>query len=159
MLRRIRRASVAALRREIEPVEPAALARFSPAWHGIERGGRGSLDRLRDVLVPLQWLPLAPDVWERDVLARRVEGYRSSWLDELCATGELVWVGAEGGRVSLLYRDEAPLFGPPPGAAPAPRGEAHEAVRAVLAPGPRFLGEIAATTGLGHSELTATRAA
>ncbi|MDX6525815.1 MAG: ATP-dependent helicase Lhr and Lhr-like helicase, partial [Gaiellales bacterium] len=156
VLRRIRRASVAALRREIEPVEPAALARFSPAWHGIERGGRGSLDRLRDVLVPLQWLPLAPDVWERDVLARRVEGYRSSWLDELCATGELVWVGAEGGRVSLLYRDEAPLFGPPPGAAPAPHGEAHEAVRAVLAAQPRFLGEVAAATGLGHSELTAT---
>jgi ATP-dependent Lhr-like helicase len=156
VLRRIRRASVAALRREIEPVEPAALARFSPAWHGIERGGRGSLDRLRDVLVPLQWLPLAPDVWERDVLARRVEGYRPSWLDELCATGELVWIGAEGGRVSLLYRDEAPLFGPPPGAASVPTGEGHEAVRALLATQPRFLGEIAAATGLGHSELTAT---
>ena len=76
VLRRIRRASVAALRREIEPVEPAAIARFAPGWHGIERGGRGSLDRLRDALVPLQWLPLAPDVWERDVLARRVDGYR-----------------------------------------------------------------------------------
>jgi ATP-dependent Lhr-like helicase len=140
----------------VEPVEPAALARFAPAWHGIERGGRGSLDRLRDVLVPLQWLPLAPDVWERDVLSRRVEGYRPSWLDELCATGELVWIGAEGGRVSLLYRDEAPLFGPPPGAAPAPQGEAHDAIRALLATQPRFLGELAAATGLGHGELTAT---
>ena len=155
VLRRIRRASVAALRRAIEPVEPAAIARFAPAWHGIERGGRGSLDRLREVLVPLQWLPLSPDVWERDVLARRVEGYRQSWLDELCATGELVWIGAEGGRVALLYRDEAPLFGPPPGAAPAPHGAAHDTLRGSLASGPRFLGELVIETGLPLAELTA----
>ena len=137
VLRRIRRASVAALRREIEPVEPAALARFSPGWHGIERGGRGSLDRLRDALVPLQWLPLAPDVWERDVLSRRVDGYRTSWLDELCATGELVWIGAEGGRVALIYRDEAPLFGPPPGAAAGTAGRRRTMrIRALLATQP-----------------------
>ena len=72
--------------------------------------------------MPLQWLPLAPDVWERDVLPRRVEGYRPAWLDELCASGELVWVGTEGGRVALVYRDEAPLLGPPPGAAAAAAG-------------------------------------
>ena len=35
VLRRLRRRSLAALRREVEPVEPAALARFLPAWHGI----------------------------------------------------------------------------------------------------------------------------
>jgi ATP-dependent Lhr-like helicase len=155
VLRRIRRASVAALRRAVEPVEPAALARFAPGWHGVERGGRGSLDRLRDVLVPLQWLPLAPDVWERDILPRRVDGYRASWLDELCATGELVWIGADGGRVAFLYRDEAPLFGPPPGAAPAPQEAIHELLRGLLAERPRFLAELTSETGLPHPELTA----
>src|SRR6185437_9964911 len=102
VLRRLRRASVAALRKEVEPVEPAALARFAPGWHGVDRGTRGSLDRLRDALVPLQGLPLAPDVLERDVLPRRIPGYRQDWLDALCSGGELVWVGVEGGKVALL---------------------------------------------------------
>ncbi|HWC66466.1 MAG TPA: DEAD/DEAH box helicase, partial [Acidimicrobiales bacterium] len=45
VLRQLRRRSLAVLRREVEPVEPAALARFLPAWHGIGAGRRG-LDAL-----------------------------------------------------------------------------------------------------------------
>ena len=37
VLRRLRRASLAALRKEVEPAEQAALGRFLPAWHGIDR--------------------------------------------------------------------------------------------------------------------------
>src|SRR4051794_37570109 len=35
VLRQLRRRSLARLRREVEPVDPAALARFLPAWHGV----------------------------------------------------------------------------------------------------------------------------
>src|SRR5207237_10820403 len=35
VLRRVRRASLARLRAEVEPVEQAALGRFLPGWHGI----------------------------------------------------------------------------------------------------------------------------
>jgi ATP-dependent Lhr-like helicase len=35
VLRRLRRASLARLRAEVEPVERAALGRFLPSWHGI----------------------------------------------------------------------------------------------------------------------------
>ena len=87
VLRRLRRASLAALRKEVEPAEQRALARFLPAWQGIDRsppGGAG-VDRLREVLVPLQGLALAPEVWERDVLPRRVGAYSPAWLDQLCA--------------------------------------------------------------------------
>src|SRR5262249_17033213 len=101
VLRRIRRASVAAPRKEGEPAEPAPLARLEPGWQGVDRGPRGSLDRLRDAIVPLQGVALAPDVLERDVLPRRVPGYRQDWLDALCSGGELVWVGVEGGKVAL----------------------------------------------------------
>jgi ATP-dependent Lhr-like helicase len=155
VLRRIRRASVAALRKEVEPVDGAALVRFEPGWHGVDRGTRGSLDRLRDALVPLQGLPLAPDVLERDVLPRRVPGYRQDWLDALCSGGELVWVGVDGGKVALLFRDEAPLLGRPPGAAAPPAGESHAAVRAALAGGPRFFGDLVRETNLPQSELLA----
>src|SRR5262245_16146847 len=58
VLRRLRRASLAALRREVEPVEREALARFLPSWHGIDR--RASL---REALVPLQALPLPVALW------------------------------------------------------------------------------------------------
>jgi ATP-dependent Lhr-like helicase len=120
VLRRLRRASLAVLRREIEPVGREALARFAPAWQGVDRqrvAGAG-VERLRDVLAPLQGLPLAPELWEHDVLPRRLGAYSPAWLDELCATGELVWVGAGAtgrrtGRVALYFRDDAPLLGPP----------------------------------------------
>ncbi|APU23020.1 helicase family protein [Actinoalloteichus sp. GBA129-24] len=35
VLRRLRRGSLARLRAEVEPVEPAALGRFLPDWHGV----------------------------------------------------------------------------------------------------------------------------
>ncbi|MDR1999191.1 MAG: DEAD/DEAH box helicase, partial [Frankiaceae bacterium] len=35
VLRMVRRRSLAALRKEVEPVEPAALARLAPAWQGL----------------------------------------------------------------------------------------------------------------------------
>ena len=40
VLRSLRRRSLARLRHEVEPVEPAALARFLPDWHGVAPVGR-----------------------------------------------------------------------------------------------------------------------
>ena len=114
VLRRLRRASLAVLRKEVEPVDqpraraiPAGLAgRRSPS----EPSGAG-VDRLREVLVPLQGLALPADVWERDVLPRRVGAYSPAWMDQLCASGELVWIGAgalgrDSGRVALYFRED-----------------------------------------------------
>ena len=41
VLRQLRRRSLAMLRREVEPVEPEAYARFIQAWHGIPGERRG----------------------------------------------------------------------------------------------------------------------
>ncbi len=146
VLRRLRRASLAALRKEIEPADQRSLAAFLPSWQGVDRhppAGAG-IDRLREVLVPLQGLALPAEIWERDVLPRRTGAYSPSWLDMLCASGELVWVGAgplgRSGRVALYFREDAPLIGPPPsnerraaGAAAASTDTPeHELVRARL---------------------------
>jgi ATP-dependent helicase Lhr and Lhr-like helicase len=161
VLRRLRRASLAALRKEIEPAEQRALAAFLPAWQGIDRhasAGAG-IDRLREVLVPLQGLALPAEIWERDVLPRRIGAYSPSWLDQLCASGELVWVGAgplhRSGRVALYFREDAPLIGPPALAAnaPAPDGQAHELVRARLAQSPCFFSDLLAQLELPAEEL------
>jgi ATP-dependent Lhr-like helicase len=126
VLRRLRRASLAALRKEVEPVEQPALARFLPGWHGV--GRRASL---RESLVPLQALSLPVALWEADLLPRRVPGYRPEHLDALCASGEVVWVGAGSDRVALYFREDAGALGQVP-AAPTPEGAAHDAIRSAL---------------------------
>jgi ATP-dependent Lhr-like helicase len=172
VVRRLRRASLAALRKEIEPSAQSALAAFLPAWHGIDRyrsTGAG-IDRLREVLVPLQGLALPAETWERDVLPRRAGAYSPAWLDSLCSSGELVWVGVAGhaarragsarsGRVALYFREDAPLLGPPPlparGAEPsrgdepdAPDAPARELLRARLRAGPCFFTDLLAELDL-----------
>ncbi len=120
VLRRVRRASVAALRQEVEAVDPAELARFLPAWQNVDvhRPAGAGPDRLREALVPLQGVALTPEVWERDVLPRRLGAYSPTWLDQLTTSGELVWIGAgplgRTGKVALYFREDVRLCGPPP---------------------------------------------
>jgi ATP-dependent helicase Lhr and Lhr-like helicase len=154
VLRRLRRASLAMLRKEVEPAEQRALARFLPAWQGVDAappGGAG-VDRLREVLVPLQGVALAPEVWERDVLPRRVGAYSPAWMDQLCAGGELVWVGAgalgrNSGRVALYFRDDARWLGPPPNKSERPSSSLHDAIRERLATGAAFWTDLLADLG------------
>ncbi len=114
VLRSLRRRSLARLRREVEPVPPAALARFLPGWHGI--GGRaGGLDRLLEVVGQLEGYPIPASILERDVLSARVRDYTPRLLEELGAAGEVVWIGrgtlgADDGRVALFRRDRAELL-------------------------------------------------
>ena len=142
VLRRLRRASLARLRKEVEPAEKGALGRFLPAWQGLDRRAT-----LREALVPLQGLSLPVALWESDVLPRRVPGYQPAALDQLTASGEVVWVGAGLERVALYFREDAPALGRP-GALPPSAGEAHEAVRATLAGGALFWFDFLAATGL-----------
>jgi ATP-dependent helicase Lhr and Lhr-like helicase len=141
VLRRLRRASLAALRKEVEPVEQEALARFLPGWHGVDRRAT-----LREALVPLQALSLPVALWEAEVLPRRVPGYRPEHLDALTAGGEVVWVGAGPDRVALYFREDASVLGQVP-AAPRPEGEDHDKIRAALGSA-LFFDELLAATGL-----------
>ncbi|HET9938922.1 MAG TPA: DEAD/DEAH box helicase, partial [Gaiella sp.] len=136
VLRRIRRASLAVLRRQVEPAEQAALGSFLPGWHGIDRRAT-----LREALVPLQGLALPVSLWETEILPRRVPGYQPASLDQLCATGEVVWTGAGLDRVALFYRDDAPVLGPPARGEPL-EGPVHDAVRAALATSAAFWPEL-----------------
>ena len=163
VLRRLRRASLAALRKEVEPVEASALARFLPSWQGVDRhapSGAG-VDRLRDVLVPLQGLALPVEVWEREVLPRRTGAYSPAWMDQLCAAGEVVWIGAgalgRSGRVALYFRDDVALLGAPREAfSPVGGGNAssegrdaplHVALRERLARGAAFWSDLLVDVG------------
>jgi len=163
VLRRLRRASLAVLRKEIEATDQRELAAFLPSWQGVDRhaaAGAG-IDRLREVLVPLQGIPLPAEVWERDVLPRRTGAYSPTWLDQLCSSGEVVWVGAgslgrNSGKVALYFRDDAEAIGPPGrvGAnAEAPSEEAHELLRERLGRAPCFFTDLLAELPLPPEEI------
>ncbi len=116
VLRMIRRRSLAKLRKEVEPVDPAALGRFSVAWHGLVKKRHGA-DALLDVIEQLQGAPLPASILESEILAARLEQYDAGDLDAIVAAGEVVWVGVEplgdrDGRVALYLADHLPRLLP-----------------------------------------------
>jgi ATP-dependent Lhr-like helicase len=165
VLRRLRRATLASLRKEIEPVDERALTAFMPSWQGVGRwragsGRRDGVERLREVLVPLQGLALPAAAWERDVLPARTGSYSQGWLDSLCASGEVVWVGAgslgrDSGRVALYFREDAAMLGPPAGTRGEPPGEReHVLLRERLGAAPCFFTDMLAELDLPAPSLT-----
>ncbi|MBI4935018.1 MAG: DEAD/DEAH box helicase [Actinobacteria bacterium] len=137
VLRQIRRRSLAALRREVEPVEPEAYARFVQAWHGIGSDRRG-VDALIEALGQLQGAAVVASSLESELLPARLRGYRSADLDELCTSGDLVWVGAgalgaSDGRIRLFFADQLPLLAGAWEPVDPPQGAVHDLLRAHLA--------------------------
>jgi ATP-dependent Lhr-like helicase len=136
VLRLLRQRSLAALRREVEPTDHAALARFLPAWQGVGSDA-GGISRLYEVVAQLQGVPIAASVLERDVLAARVRDYSPRLLDELCGAGEVIWVGAgslghDDGRVMLFLRERAAELLDTAHAPPPSEGDEHDRLRAIL---------------------------
>jgi ATP-dependent Lhr-like helicase len=165
VLRLLRRRSLARLRREVEPVEQAALARFLPAWHGVAAAGdvppplRGTaaLERLAEVVDQLAGVALPASVLERDVLPARIPGYQPRLLDELGSLGEVAWVGRgslgrDDGRI-CLYRPGRDALRPVGGGGDGPdrpSSPRHDAIREHLARrGASFYREIYAAAGGG----------
>ena len=128
VLRQIKRRTLAKLRREAEPVDGAALARFLGRWQGVDRGaasaslpaprGRAgaapaasevsgrTFGRLEETVSQLEGLPLSWRTLVDHILPARIPGFRVEMLDRLATAGELLWVGRgrlgpRDGRVSV----------------------------------------------------------
>jgi ATP-dependent Lhr-like helicase len=101
LLARIHSYTQQRLRREIEPVTAQDFMRFLLRWQHLAPGTKreGRLGVLA-IVEQLQGFELAAGAWEDAILARRVEGYRSEWLDDLCLAGDVTW-----GRLALRSGD------------------------------------------------------
>ena len=164
VLRRLRRASLAVLRKEIEPAEQRALARFLPGWQGVDRhpasGRRRSTGCARCSCRCRGWR--CPPRCGSATCCRAASGaYSPAWMDELCAAGELVWIGAgalgrNSGRVALYFREDLPLLGAAAAASGGerrPRRDAHAAVRDRLERGACFFTDLLADVEVSPEEL------
>ncbi|HEX2144990.1 MAG TPA: ATP-dependent helicase [Glycomyces sp.] len=130
VLRRLRRRSLAALRQELEPVPPAAYAEFLPQWqHVVEwtpsetdrrtGGDLRGIDGLARAVEQLQGVDVPASALETLVLPSRVADYRPTLLDELTASGEVLWAGAgampgKDGWIALFSAETAALLLPEP---------------------------------------------
>jgi ATP-dependent Lhr-like helicase len=144
VLRKLRRRSLARLRHEVEPVEASVLGRFLPAWQGVSTTGARAFRGPGGVLAVVEQLAgcaVPASALESLVLPSRVVDYQPAFLDELTATGEVLWAGHGGlsgadGWVSLHLADSAPLTLPEPGDLEI--GPEHQAVLDALAGGGAF---------------------
>jgi len=155
VLQRLRRRSLAALRRDVEAVSPDAFVRFGLGWHDIGGGG-STAGRLLDVVGRLQGAAVPASILEPDVLGSRLD-YSPDLLDALTASGEVVWVGrgtlgGRDGRLALYRRDRVPLLHWPSGAE-APSGEIHDRIRERLTGrGASFFRDLYEAAGGGDPE-------
>jgi ATP-dependent Lhr-like helicase len=149
VLRIIKRRSLARLREAVEPVDAATYTRFLLQWHGVG-SRRRNLDRLREVISQVEGLALPASVLERDILSARVGDYRPALLDELCASGELAWVGRgalgrNDGRIALFRRENLGFL---PAPAERPSEPLHDAILHCLGNrGASFFVDLLAATG------------
>ena len=111
----------------------------------------------------MQGVAIPASVLERDVLPARVDGYRRAMLDELCAAGEVVWIGAgplgaDDGRVRLFFRDRVRLLAPRATASSAaPDGEIHDAIRdRLLRAGASFWPDLVQAAGTADDAVVLT---
>jgi ATP-dependent Lhr-like helicase len=122
VLQALRRRSLARLRKQVEPAEPAALARLLLDWQdvatGLPRPPRAGPEAVLQAVEQLQGAVVPASVLERDVLPARITGYRPQDLDALCAAGEVVWVGnaplgERDGKVALFLAEDLWLLHSP----------------------------------------------
>jgi ATP-dependent helicase Lhr and Lhr-like helicase len=148
VLRQVKRRTIARLRGQVAPVDPATLARFLPGWH--RAAGADRHQKLEDAIVQLEGLPLSYRELVRTVLPARLRSFRAEQLDELGASGWLVWVGhsplrGDDGRIQLFRRERVDrlLIPPTDDALPDHADERHRGVLDHLATrGASFLAEL-----------------
>nr|WP_090281696.1 ATP-dependent helicase [Mycolicibacterium komanii]CRL78375.1 Lhr-like helicase [Mycolicibacterium komanii] len=114
VLKILRRRSLAALRAQIEPVSTAAYGRFLPAWQSVGSTHNSGVDGLATVIDQLAGVPIPASAVEPLVFGQRVRDYQPAMLDELLASGEVMWSGAGqisagDGWIAFHSAESAPL--------------------------------------------------
>ena len=110
-LERIHRQSISILRKEVTPSSLAEFTDFLHHWQGLfPENQRRGIDGVQSCCEILQGLPLHAELWERDILNRRVRDYSRESLSQLTSTGTILWAGAASGKTMIIRRGEGGIF-------------------------------------------------
>ncbi len=92
LLSRIHRLTLDGLRQRVKAVESSDYFRYLFARHGLRTNlPAGNVNVLKRVLALTEGFEAPAGAWESDLLPARVGEYEPQWLDELCASGEIIW--------------------------------------------------------------------
>jgi ATP-dependent helicase Lhr and Lhr-like helicase len=92
LLARIHRYTVNRLRAEIEPVSARDYLRFLFEWQRVAPDTRmEGPQALNETIEQLAGFEAPAAAWEEEILPARLESYDSSWLDDACFAGRVVW--------------------------------------------------------------------
>jgi ATP-dependent Lhr-like helicase len=158
VVERARLRALAALRRQIAPVELPAFAAFLQRWQHVGPAHRlGGSEGVERVLLQMLGLPRPAEGWERDYLPARLERYDPAWLAQLGGSGRFVWSGVPrvdpAGRsialqgIRFAERGAGALWLTPPDDLPL-SDNARTAREALERHGASFLTDLQAMTGM-----------
>jgi ATP-dependent Lhr-like helicase len=109
ILARIHRATIAHLRREIEPAPAAVFLRYLLEWQHVAPGMQLSGEHgVLAAIDQLQGFEAAGAAWEDEILKARVSDYQPEFLDALCLGGDVVW----GRWMRRMTQAEVPMRRP-----------------------------------------------
>jgi len=92
LLARIHRMTLGTLRKQVEPVSSGTFMRWLLRWQHMAPGTQLAGERgLLAVLRQLQGFEVPANAWEKQLIARRLHGYKTEMLDHLCLTGAAGW--------------------------------------------------------------------
>jgi ATP-dependent Lhr-like helicase len=154
VLRILRRRSLAALRAQIEPVSTTAYGRFLPDWQQMGSEAGSGVEGLATVLDQLAGVALPASAVEPLVLAPRVRDYSPALLDELLASGEVLWSGA-GSDGWIVFHAAGSAALTLTAGTPIECGDAHRAILETLDGGGAFFFRQFAQIGIDESTLKA----
>ena len=154
VFRRLRLRSLQAAREATRPVAATTYARLLLERQGVLPATDGSpalfastspgvyegVDGVMRVIEQLAGVGLPASLWESQILPARVRDYSSEMLDELLATGAVIWsgqkkLGEDDGLVALHLQEYAAESFTPAEADQANRSALQQAIVAVLADG------------------------
>jgi ATP-dependent Lhr-like helicase len=153
----VRRLSVALRRKEIVAVIPEIYADFLTRYQGLHPvtrlEGKAGVEHVLDML---QGFAATLEVWETELLPRRVKGFQTKWLEEIVSSGAWIWraqTDTTGDpKVALVARDFAGSW-PKVEVEGGPSPVAIRLIEALTEGGASFVVDLARKTGLEPSKV------
>ncbi|WP_418163230.1 ATP-dependent helicase [Pantoea vagans] len=93
IFKRLRLRSLQSAREATRPVSPAAWVSLLLTRHGLLNHAHQGVSGLLRVIEQLAGVALPASLWESQILRARIADYQPAMLDELLASGEVIWCG------------------------------------------------------------------